>query len=460
MANSSEQGPKVLRIGIVQRGKIIDERELKRRETVSIGSGSKATFAVASDSLPKHHDLFDYDGKTYYLVYSPEMDGRIQVDGSDVKTFDALDGAGRTVERRGQKAVPLTDTSRGKILIGDVTVLFQFKTVAPAPVRPVLPAELRGSFLTSLDTQFASILLGVTIVCISIVAYARSLPYVEPTSIEEIDERFQRMIMPDRKPQPPRKPVAEEEPKKDDKGEEAAKKKKEEAAKKKKEEAAKKKKESETEQTAEQSARARKEALQKKVAGKGLLRVLGANREGGGGALNDIFSDSDDTGSSLSDAFSGVQGVDIASSGDQTGTRGGGSGEQVGIGDLKTEGGGSVQSGKKTEVEVTGSAQAGTPEVDGELSAAKINAVMKRNIRAIRACYESALKRNPKLQGKLLIDFEILETGRTANILFGGSLQSKDVESCVRRRAKSWRFPRPDGGSVFVSFPVILTPSS
>ena len=34
-------------------------------------------------------------------------------------------------------------------------------------------------------------------------AYARSLPYLEPSSIEQVSERYQKMIMPDRIPEPP-----------------------------------------------------------------------------------------------------------------------------------------------------------------------------------------------------------------------------------------------------------------
>jgi outer membrane biosynthesis protein TonB len=450
MATKSDNGQKVLRIGIVQRGKIIDERELKRRETVSVGTASRAMFQVASDALPEHFDLFDYDGKDYFIRYTPEMEGRIQSSGSKVQTFADFDAAGQVSERKGAPAVPLPDSSRGKVIIGDVTVLFQFKTRAAAPARPVLPAELRGSFMQTIDTQFATILTVVAVVCISIVAYARSLPYVEPTSIEEIDKRFQRLIMPDRIPQPPKKQVAEvDEGAGEDEPEEPVEKKEPE----------KKKPEKKKGDSSDKPAKASREEIKKQVAGKGLLKVLGANREGGGGALADVFSE-DDGGSSLSDAFSGVQGVDIAGSAGQKGTRGGGSGEGVGIGDLATEGGGSVQTGQKTETRISGTARAEAPEVDGELDAAKINAVMKRKMSAIKACYESALKRDPKLSGKLVIEMEILEDGRINIEAFSGSLRSSDVESCVRRRARSWRFPRPDGGTVFVSIPIVLTPSS
>ncbi|NJK88042.1 MAG: hypothetical protein HC923_00710, partial [Myxococcales bacterium] len=402
MTNKTENGVKVLRIGIVQRGKIIEERELKKRETVSVGTATKATFQVTSPNLPASFELFDYDGKQYFLRFTPEMEGRIQVDGSKVKTFSDFESEGQVAERSGSRAIALPDSSRGKVVLGDTTVLFQFKTRAAAPAKPVLPAELRGSFLSTIDTQFATILTIVTVVCVSLVVYARSLPYVEPTSIEEVDTRFQRFIMPDRIPQPPQKKKADELAD-SGKGSEDEKKEPE-----KKEEPEKKPEKAAKNDTA--PAKAPQEARAEKVAGKGLLKVLGANRESGG-ALSDVFSEGGDTESSLADAFSGVQGVDIASGSGQTGTRGGGSGEGVGIGDLKTSGGGSVETGKKTEAQVSGTAVAEAPEVDGELSADAIRSVMKRKMSAIKACYESALKRDRSLKGKLVIEFEILESG-------------------------------------------------
>lgn len=457
-AQGQASGPKVLRIGIVQRGKLIDEREQKKRESVTIGNGkdSKATFQVASDALPASFNLFEYDGKKYYLRYAEGMEGRIQLQGTQVQDFKALEGAGKTTQRSGCSAVELADESRGKVMIGDLTILFQFKAPLPAPVRPVLPADIKGTLLQNIDTQFASIFVIVAILQISLVTYARNQPYLEPTSIEQVSERYQRMIMPDRMPEPPK---VDDTALAEDKGDEG---KKEETAKKDTQPAKSSKKKGDNKPVdAEAAARARKDAIKKEVAGKGLLRVLGAERRGAKGALADVFEEGGGAVGELGDAFSGIQGVDFADSAGATGTRGGGSGTGVGIGDLATEGGGSVESGVKTEVAVKGAAKAEAPEVDGELSQAAIAGVMKRQLKALRSCYEGALKRDRTLSGKLIIRFEIEESGRTSNIEFEDvSLNSEDVKQCIRRRAKYWRFPKPDGGSVFVAYPIVFTPAS
>lgn len=449
----AENGPKVLRIGIVQKGKIVDERELKRRETVSIGTHEKAMFSVSSDALPKSFDLFDYDGKDYFLRFSSGMEGRIQLEGTNTPAdFNQLRQQSKVLKRGDSDAVKLTDASKGKVVIGDITVLFQFKTLQASPAIPVLPAEIKGSLLQNIDGQFTAIFVLVAIFEISLVAYARSQPYIEPTSIEQIDQSFQRLIMPDRAPEPPKEMA--------DAGNEKGKEENKEKPKEESKDQGKKGKAKDTGPVdAEAAARARKEAISKAVAGKGLLKVLGANRNGDG-ALNDVFNEGGGAVGSLGDAFSGIQGVDIASSGGQTGTRGGGSGTGVGIGDLGTEGGGSVSSGTKTETAVRGDARAEAPEVDGELSQAEISGVMKRNLKALRDCYESALKRDRTLSGKVVIRFEILEDGRTANIEFeDSSLKSADVISCIKGRAKYWRFPKPEGGSVFVAYPIVFTPA-
>ncbi len=448
----SEVGPKVLRIGIVQRGKIIDERELKRRETVSVGTDERATFTAVSGAMPKKFDLFEYDGHNYFLRFEPPMDGRIQLGGQKAALdFNRLRQQGQVTRKSGVEAVPLDDSSRGKVVIGDVTVLFQFKAPAAAPVKPVLPADIRGTLLQNIDVQFATIFVFVATFQIGLVAYARSLPYVEPTSIEQVDKLYQRMIMPDRQPQPPKPPapVPEDETEKAEKG-------KEKAPAKKKKAPAKKKAPT---KSSEASAKAKKDALKKQVAGKGLLKVLGATRQGGNDALGDVFSEGTDSIGDLGKAFDGIQGVDVAGEG-SAGTRGRGSGKGVGIGDLETEGGGNVRAGTKSEAKVSGTAQVEAPAVDGELSQAAINRVLNRQKKALRDCYERALKRDRALKGKIVISFEILETGRTAEISIDDRMGSNTVASCIKKRVRYWRFPRPAGGSVFVDLPIVFQPSS
>ncbi len=453
-SKAAASGPKVLRVGIVQGGKIIEEREVKRREPVSIGTG-KNTFSINSDSLPKSFDLFDHDGKSYFLRFDAGIEGRLQLDDEPVADFPALEARGQVVQRSGKKAVRLTERSRGKVMIGDVTVLFQFKPVTPAPVRPVLPPDVRGSILQTIDAQFAAIFVVVAILQISVLTYARSLPYVEPTSLEELSESFQRLVMPDRIPEPPRSPAARVDAQKQAKKEPETP--KEEKKPPKEEKTAEKKPAPPSEGQQKDPGQAR-EAARQRARQAGLVGAIG--RIGSDGALADVFSEGGGSGQSLGEAFSGAQGVELAA-GPGGGTRGGGSGEAVGVGKLGTQGGRSVSTvGQKQEAAVSGKLAAESAAVDGDLDPAKIQAELRRRQSALKACYETALKRDRSLKGKIILSFEIDVNGRLRDLKFGGSLRSAELESCIRARASAWRFPKPDGGSVFVDYPVVLTPSS
>ena len=50
--------PKILRIGIVQGGRIVEERLVRQREHITIGQSAKNMFVVPSDALPRQWMLF------------------------------------------------------------------------------------------------------------------------------------------------------------------------------------------------------------------------------------------------------------------------------------------------------------------------------------------------------------------------------------------------------------------
>ncbi|MBI4814737.1 MAG: AgmX/PglI C-terminal domain-containing protein [Deltaproteobacteria bacterium] len=441
---------KVLRVGVVVGGKMVEERKLRHKESVSFGTSDKATFRVSAQDFPKSLDVFEHTGTAYQLHVTPDMTGTIQFGyAEEVRDFNLLRQRG--TKKGNEHIIAIPEDARGKIYTSGIQILFQFVEV-PRELGPgELPPEIKGTILSQVDIQFASILVGVAISMVSMASYAMSQPYVEPSTIAEIAEQFQKIIMPDRVPEVPT----------EDKGADEGDNKEKEKPKVAK--AAPKKTKGDGESKgpadAEAAARARKEAIKGAVAGKGLLGVIG--KKGAGGALADVFSDGGFGEGQLSEAFSGIQGVDLAGGAGEKGTRGGGAGESAGIGDLGTEGGGSVSSGSKTETAVSGTIERGTPEVDGDLSTDVIEKEMKTKVKALKDCYDRELKRFPKLSGKIVLAFEILETGRVSNVAFNeDTLGSRAVKDCVIERAKRWTFPKPEGGSVFVAFPLVLAPSS
>ena len=69
----SAAGPKlkILRIGIIQGGRIVEERLVRKRENITIGQSAKNMFVVLSDALPRNWLLFEASGTRLRRRTSP-----------------------------------------------------------------------------------------------------------------------------------------------------------------------------------------------------------------------------------------------------------------------------------------------------------------------------------------------------------------------------------------------------
>jgi len=142
-------GPKVLRIGLVQGGRVVEERVIKQRTHVSVGSNEKNMFVVAGGAAPAAFRLFELVGTDYHLNFLDGMTGRVALQ-TGIADLEKL----KTQARRGPQGawqVKLTEDARGKVLVGDTTFLFQF--VAPPPVqpKPQLPVSVQSGMSSQID---------------------------------------------------------------------------------------------------------------------------------------------------------------------------------------------------------------------------------------------------------------------------------------------------------------------
>lgn len=147
-AMSVHTGPKVLRIGLVQNGRVVEERIIKQRTTVTVGSNERAVFVIPSQAVPPMFKLFELIGNEYYLNFLDGMTGRVAL-ATGITDLTALRGQAKKVG--GAYQVKLTEEARGKVVIGETTFLFQF--VAPPPVqpRPQLPLAVKGGLAAQID---------------------------------------------------------------------------------------------------------------------------------------------------------------------------------------------------------------------------------------------------------------------------------------------------------------------
>ncbi len=441
--------PKILRIGIIQNGKIVEERLVRKRENVTIGQSTKNTFVVpASNALPRTFTIFELTPAGYAINFSDLMDGRVSL-GDQVVALPAL-RQGKAQKKGELWHLLLPEKSRGKVVIGDVTVLFQFVTPPPVQPRPQLPPSVRSSLMQNLDWMLVAVVAASFIMHFGFVIYLRNIDWPRKPDIEEIPDRFVQMIVP-KKVEEPKPVVAQKEEEKAEKKE--AKKDKGDASKK----APPKPRDPEAEARAAAERRARLAADVQKM---GVLKILGAKGENG--SVADLVKGGDVSGDA-DKVFAQVGGVGVATTGGGLRSKGaGGSGSLRGGGSLRASGPGEVGTGERGgERAVKGIVKDSAPtDVDGSLDPSVIAREIRGRLGAIKACYEAGLKRNPNIGGKLQLRFEVSTVGKvTSAEIENDSMHDEEVASCIKSRVMTWRFPAPAGGSVQFSYPFIFQAS-
>src|SRR5262245_7040129 len=182
---ASAPKPKILRIGIIQGGRIVEERLVRKREDITIGQSAKNMFVVPSDALPRRWVLFQVSGNRYIANFSDGMDARIAV-ANEIISLAQLKQSGKIHKRGASWIMPLDERSRGKITLADMTILFQFVTPPPAQPRPQLPASVRGSVTSSVDWFFTTIAALSFLFHLIFVIYLRSVDWPRKPDIEAI----------------------------------------------------------------------------------------------------------------------------------------------------------------------------------------------------------------------------------------------------------------------------------
>jgi hypothetical protein len=139
-AVSRPAGPAVLRVAVVRGGVVIEERTLEGRADVTVGPTERSTFVLPERSAPEGLRLFDRAGGKYHLCCTPSMKGRVATPSG------VLDLAGA-----GERRIPLDEGARGRVVLGDTTLLFHVMTAPPAAPRAALPRSMRGGLRDDID---------------------------------------------------------------------------------------------------------------------------------------------------------------------------------------------------------------------------------------------------------------------------------------------------------------------
>lgn len=128
--------PRVLRIGVVQAGRVVEERVLADHGDVTVGGDESCTVVVAG--LPGSVRVLHPTRAGYTFTVGPGMKGRVALD------------AGLADLAPGQ-SITLGETARGKLVMGTTTLLFQFVEPPPPRQKPQLPLSVRGGLEARID---------------------------------------------------------------------------------------------------------------------------------------------------------------------------------------------------------------------------------------------------------------------------------------------------------------------
>lgn len=439
---SAKARPKTLHVGVIREGKFIAERYFPDGGAVTVGEGEKNTFRLPLSRLPATQPLFRHKRGRPVLVVSPGMRGKVTVKGREVE-LHALQAAGLAQPAHGGLELPVDDQMRGRVSLGEVTFFFNLAAPPPEPPKPVLPKEARGTLWNVSDHTFLSVLALSLALHAGVVGAVsrRDLPH-EDATIEEIPDRFAKLLVPDKPPEV-EKPKEEEKPPEDAPPSEEA-----------------KKDEKKEEKPAKDSAEHKAE-VQKTVAQKGLVKILGSVGSGGSGALANVLAAGGGFSDDIGAALAGAGGVAIATEAGGPTRKGEGAAQAASIGGLATTGGGNVKLREKQDVAVRGSVSAeGEAEVDSPtVDKEALGKFIRLRLRSIQGCYEAQLKRNPQLRGKIVLRFTIGTRGQVVEVSIDSDTMGNDeVASCVMRLVKAWRLPFTPEGDTPVSFPFLFQP--
>lgn len=435
-------GPKVLRIGVVQGGRVTEERIIKQRTHVTVGPNEKSMFVIASTAIPPSFRLFELIESEYYLNFVEGMSGRVALP-TGISDLSVLKGQAKRTPQ-GAFQVKVSDDSRGKIAIGETTFLFQFVAPPPMQPKPQLPvAVMRGA--TSIDWSTTMI-----------AAFSFLLHFLGIGSLYSdwldpiINEEANLASLVDSVKSLPPPPVVEQQATDQDKNAKSSDDKQEAKA-----SGAQKSGGAAAgpgKMSSRQVAALTKALDSLEMATIGALSAQGPATAGvlaGGEVATGALDEAAKTGAGIS---SGMGDLKIGGGGGtvRPGAAGGGLGALGASGRTEgTQGTGAAQkvSGPKGNANVGGAAVSG-----GEVAnASRVVAGMRAGF---RNCFNRELAQNPDAQGRIDLSIKVGPGGEVQSVSAASSGNLGSAVECVKARARGAQFDPPAGGSAVVKVPV------
>jgi hypothetical protein len=261
-------------------------------------------------------------------------------------------------------------------------------------------------------------------------------PEEEPTSMDQVDEKWTKLLLKEpEKPPEVAKEVAEN-------GKQEA---KEEEKKEEKKEEAKAKEPAKEMSKAEKQEQAKADVMKRSA----VLQFLTTRGDSQGGQAKDLWSDQGN--GAVASALDGVSGVVAADDGNVGKLRGdaGHPGGNADIGDIGAIGGNTdakVAAAPTVQVAV----DVGEGEADDmeQTDQGTVKKVVQKNAGQLKYCYETELKSNPDLNGRVEIEWNIAGGRVTAADVFANTTGDSELATCIVSKIKRWTFPPEIEGEV------------
>ena len=86
-----------------------------------------------------------------------------------------------------------------------------------------------------------------------------------------------------------------------------------------------------------------------------------------------------------------------------------------------------------------------------------VKRVIDEHLDDITYCYETELIANPSIVGKVMFEWKILMSGEVGEVrIKSSSINSHEIHTCIKDAIRTWRFPKPRGSEVMVSYPFVF----
>lgn len=191
--NTALPATRALRIGVVHKGRVVHEQVFSESERIRIGSDRNADIVLAPGTVPRCRTLFNKQGDAWQLCLQAQDQGRLSK--GPIRDLAQCIAAGKT-------QVSLDCSGKGKISLGQVTVLFQ---LIPAPAGRLQAGAFRPRLVEEDDPVFlGSLALISSAAAVLMIWVVQQEPLVRLT-IEEVPPHIAEMIF----VQPAPKPVPE-----------------------------------------------------------------------------------------------------------------------------------------------------------------------------------------------------------------------------------------------------------